>query len=164
MENLDPSSDSAPRERGLARLREMVRGLVRGGASPDKVAGAVALGAFWGIIPLVGTSSGCCFLSALALRLNHFLIQGVNYAMYPAQLLLLVPFIKVGGLFLGQAEAISVDDATWMERFLSWGRQGVLGWFLVAGPLAMILFWVLRGRLRKWPREAESPVPGGNHG
>lgn len=164
MDDAEQPTDSVPKERGLARVREMVRGLVRGGASPDKVAGAVALGAFWGMIPLVGTSSGCCFLSALALRLNHFLIQGVNYAVYPAQLLLLVPFIKVGGLFLGQADAVLLEDASWMERFLSWGRQGVLGWVLVAGPLALILFWVLRERLRRQSHEPEAALTGGNHG
>jgi uncharacterized protein (DUF2062 family) len=70
--------------------------LLRQGMSPEKIALTIALGSFLGIIPVLGSTVLLCTLAALVFRLNLPAIQAVNGAVYPLQLLLLVPFYKAG--------------------------------------------------------------------
>ena len=70
--------------------------LLKQGITPEKIALTVALGAFIGTIPMLGTTTILCTVVALALRLNLPAIQMVNGIVYPLQLILLIPFYRLG--------------------------------------------------------------------
>jgi len=86
-----------------------IANLLRQGITPEKIALTVALGAFIGTIPMLGTTTILCTVVALALRLNLPAIQMVNGVVYPLQLILLIPFYRLGAwLFRADASAITL--------------------------------------------------------
>lgn len=126
--------------------------LLRQGMSPRRLALCVAIGVVVGNIPILGVSSILCAGIALAFRLNLPAIQLVQAAMAPTQLLLIIPFVRLGervlhaprqplsitgGLGLvaqGAAHAIAaLGDAI---------LHAGLAWALVA-PAAVLLFYRL---------------------
>src|SRR5580658_2835463 len=73
------------------------------GISPRRLALTLALGFAVGCIPVVGIPTLVCAALALTLRLNLPAIQAANYVAMPLQLLLIVPFIKLGGWLLSSS-------------------------------------------------------------
>src|SRR5258708_12370940 len=78
------------------RLVRPILNLLRQGITPEKIALSVALGAALGVFPALGWSTALCAIAAIVLRLNLPAIQLVNYFVYPAQIVLLVPFFRCG--------------------------------------------------------------------
>jgi uncharacterized protein (DUF2062 family) len=70
--------------------------LLRQGMSPNRLALCVAIGVVVGNIPILGVSTLLCAAIALALRLNLAAIQLVQAAMAPTQVLLIIPFVRLG--------------------------------------------------------------------
>jgi uncharacterized protein (DUF2062 family) len=123
--------------------------LLRQGVSPDRLALCVAIGAVVGNIPILGISTVLCAVIALAFRLNLAVIQIVQAAMAPTQLLLIIPFVRLGEWILrASPQPLSVGDGL---ALLSHGagraivvlRDAILhagfAWVLVA-PFAVLLF------------------------
>ena len=71
------------------------------GITPRKLAITCAFGAVISIFPLFGTTTLLCFGIAIALRLNVAIIQLVNYLFAPVQIILILPFIKIGSDLFG---------------------------------------------------------------
>jgi uncharacterized protein (DUF2062 family) len=78
------------------RLVDPLLALLRQGISPRRLALCVAIAIVVGNIPILGVSTILCTLIALAFRLNLPAIQLVQAAMAPTQLLLLIPFVRLG--------------------------------------------------------------------
>lgn len=76
-------------------------GFIKTGTSPSKLALGMAWGVVLGIIPLIGINTLLCALVAFVFRINMGVIQLVNYFVYPLQLILFVPFIKLGIYLFG---------------------------------------------------------------
>lgn len=78
----------------------LAQALLRG-TSPQKLAVTCALGITFGLFPVWGTTTIVCFGVAAAFRLNVVVLQLVNYAISPIQILLMLPFIKGGSMLFG---------------------------------------------------------------
>ena len=88
-------------------LRQMQLGL-----SAERLALAVAIGVVVGNIPIFGASTFLCAAVALAFRLNQPAIQIAQAAMAPTQLLLIIPFVRLGEWLLrAPHRAISIKAA-----------------------------------------------------
>jgi len=70
--------------------------LLRQGISPERLALCVAIGVVVGNIPILGVSTILCTAIALSFRLNLPAIQLVQAAMAPTQILLIIPFVRLG--------------------------------------------------------------------
>lgn len=129
------------------------------GITPDKIALTLALGGVLGIFPILGATTALCALVGLWLRLNQPIIQLVNYLVYPAQIVLLLPFYRAGESLFGQPHVpiFSVTDLA--ERFAAgpWqflvdygmvGLYGIVVWLLVAPLLAAAVYFILRPLLK----------------
>jgi hypothetical protein len=71
-------------------------GLLKQGVSPDRLALCVAIGIVVGNMPILGLSAVLCAVIALVFRLNLPAIQLVQAAMAPTQLLLIIPYVRLG--------------------------------------------------------------------
>lgn len=122
---------------------------LRSGLAPRRLAFTLALGFAIGCIPLLGVTTGICALLALALRLNMPAIQAANWLAMPFQVLLLIPFLRLGqwlftnsslvfnrGQILSQIEAAPWRAARQMGSLLG---HGVLAWLLIATPALLLL-------------------------
>jgi uncharacterized protein (DUF2062 family) len=78
------------------RLLLPILALLRMGATPEKLAWSIAAGLIIGINPLLGSTTFVCLGAAFAFRLNVAASQLANHAAYPLEILLLVPFIRLG--------------------------------------------------------------------
>ena len=115
---------------------------------------SVAFGIGIGIFPVLGISTVLLTLLALGLRLNMPAIQLVNYLMYPLQLLLIIPFVRLGERVLGAApQPISIAGVrALIEHGLGQAiRQlsaalihATIGWLVIGPALIYLLFRVLK--------------------
>ena len=90
------------------RILAFFRNLITQGMNPHKIALTIALGTVLGLFPVLGVTTFLCALAAATLRLNHAVIQVVNYAVYPLQLVLIGGFYALGSRWLGDAGAVEV--------------------------------------------------------
>lgn len=124
------------------------------GLSPSRTALAVALGVWFGIVPIVIGSVAFCLLAAWALRLNHVVIQTANYAVFPLQLALMYPFLMLGArvmhgpsLTLSPAElSARLSDAPMalLNEFWWVGVNATLVWAALGLVVVPLLWFVLR--------------------
>jgi uncharacterized protein (DUF2062 family) len=70
--------------------------LLRMGATPHTLAWSIAVGMLVGINPMLGTTTVLCLAASFSLRLNVVASQIANHAMFPLELVLVVPFIRLG--------------------------------------------------------------------
>lgn len=135
----------------LAQLRQ--------GTTPEGIALTLALGGVLGIFPILGATTLLCAVAGVWLRLNQPTIQLVNYGVYPAQLLLLIPFYRAGETLFGAPPVPLVDVPELIARFtadpgrfvVDYGKVGLYGvavWALLAPLLATLIYLVLRDPLR----------------
>lgn len=75
---------------------EPLLALLKQGVSPSRLALSVALGIVIGNIPILGVSTIICAAIALIFRLNLPAIQIAQAAMAPSQILLIIPFVRLG--------------------------------------------------------------------
>jgi len=70
--------------------------VISSGESASRTAWTVALGFAVGMFPLLGVTTITCAIIARVLRLKQTAIQFGNYAALPFQILLIVPFLRLG--------------------------------------------------------------------
>lgn len=135
-------------------IRELIftffKKLLTQGMSPHKIALTVALGTALALFPVLGVTTFLCALAAVALRLNHAVIQVVNYAVYPLQLALIGGFYALGSRWFGDvgtAEAVAALPTLLRDDF--WGGlmamkqlvfHAVVVWLVISLLLVMVLY------------------------
>jgi uncharacterized protein (DUF2062 family) len=70
--------------------------LLRMGATPRSLAWSIAVGLLIGLNPIIGTTTILCLSAAVPFRLNVVASQIANHAMFPLELALVIPFIRLG--------------------------------------------------------------------
>lgn len=135
-----------------ARVVDPIVSLLRMGLTPKKVAWSVALGVVVGVFPALGWTSMVGLLLGLLFRLNQPALQAANYAVYPLQFLLLIPFYQLGaGLFSAPLPAQDARDVVAIiDRGLPFAIQvlwtttwhAIVVWCALA-PLATLTIYVV---------------------
>jgi uncharacterized protein (DUF2062 family) len=94
------------------RIFKPLLALLSAGLAPDRLALCVAIGVVVGNIPILGVSSLLCAAIALGFRLNLPAIQIVQAAMAPTQILLIIPFVRLGEWILrSPRQSLSIKEA-----------------------------------------------------
>ena len=132
--------------------------MLRQGTTPDAIALSIALGFVLGLFPLLGLPTLLCAVAAAVLRLNAPAIQAVNYLVYPLQLALLAPFARLGGFIFGPAGkpfaphlSALLHAGVWrlVQVFGGFAAHAVAGWFCIAVPVGLMLYFVVARALRR---------------
>jgi len=79
-----------------SRIREPLIGLLKQGIAPQRLALSVAIGIVVGNMPILGVSTVLCAAIAIGFRLNLPAIQIAQAAMAPVQIVLIIPFVRLG--------------------------------------------------------------------
>lgn len=133
-------------------MQAKLTGWLSSGLAPRQLAFTLALGFAIGCIPLLGVTTAICAVLAIALRLNMPVIQAANWVAMPVQVVLLIPFLRLGQwLFRGQTLPfnpaqflVQIESAPW-HAFLQMNSlfgHALLAWLITAGP-ALVLMTVL---------------------
>jgi uncharacterized protein (DUF2062 family) len=154
MERLSPKSI---KRNAAAWLRE--------GISPRRLALTLALGFAIGCIPVVGVPTVLCLGLALALRLNLPAIQVANYLAMPLQLMLIVPFVRMGGWLLAWGGQTPAKQAMlrhapfeFLSQMTRLAGHALLAWILMAIPAVLLMTATLTLMLRRIPALNQDPV------
>ncbi len=134
------------------RLLDPLRAQLTRGVTPGKLSLSLALGAGLGVLPVLGTTTVVCAVAAAALRLNQPAVQAANYLVYPLQLALYLPFLRLGThLFGGSPISVSMaqlraqlaaDLPGTVGRYAAANLRAIAAWALVV-PLAVALLQLL---------------------
>ncbi len=145
--------DSVRMKAAAAIVDQLTQGL-----SPDRVAMTVAVGLCIAIIPIVGVTTILSFAAAWALRLNQPVIQFINWTSYPLQLLLILPFIRMGErLFHAPRLRLSVAELVAFAKTDPWGAIATLwttlwhaatAWAILTPFLGILIFFAARPLIR----------------
>lgn len=136
----------------MQRVQNSLIGWLKSGMAPRQLAFTLALGFAIGCIPLLGVTTAICALLAFTLRLNMPVIQAANWVAMPLQVVLLIPFLRLGQwLFRGQTIAFNrvqmlgqIEAAPWhaFVQMSSLFGHALLAWLITAGP-ALVLMTIL---------------------
>lgn len=141
------------------KLWEPVRGQLKQGLSPEGLAWSLCLALACATCPVIGATTLLCIGVGAAFRLNHPVMQVVNYLSYPVQLALLIPFWRLGeqlfaaprldlhlSAILGMLKASPAGAIRfyWAEVW-----HGAVAWLLVAAPSACLAALALTPLLRR---------------
>ncbi len=150
------------------RLLTPLKQLLNEGLTAEKMAKALAAGFVLGMTPMLGISTVIAVMVATVFKLNQVAIQIANYAAYPAQILMFIPFIRFGEWLFGlETTAINPSDIVTMfsDDFQSsvqgYGRSllaGWLAWLMAAVPLALLIRWPLEKLLIKYFSRSEVQI------
>ncbi|KPJ77127.1 MAG: hypothetical protein AMJ54_08905 [Deltaproteobacteria bacterium SG8_13] len=123
-----------------------------------------------GVFPVLGTTTILCAVAALLFRLNLPLIQLVNYAVYPLQIILLGPFYAAGSWLFGSRLPVefgrqliaSMQTDLW-ESLLQLGSltlYAISAWLLIS-PAIVLSLWGLSkpalGKVQSVVQKAQHP-------
>lgn len=135
------------------RILDPLLALLKQGMEPKRLALCVAIGIVIGNIPILGVSSILCTLIALLFRLNLPAIQIVQWAMAPTQVLLIIPFVRLGEWLLRaphQALSIKAGLALIAQGaghaiLVLWDAiiHAGFAWLLIAPFVAFLLYKIL---------------------
>ena len=152
------------------RVIQPVLDQLRQGLTPSEIALAIGLGFVLSVPPVLGSTMILCALAAFLLRLNQPVIQTVNFAVYPLQLGLLVPFVRLGEWLFGSPRTpLSPGLILSMARTNLFGTiatfwtaiwHGVVAWAIVTPPVGLALFLAVRPVLERAARRmGRSEIP-----
>jgi hypothetical protein len=142
--------------------------LLRQGITPQKIALSIALGMILGVTPVLGSTTLLCFSAAALLRLNLPAIQLINFLVYPLQVALLIPFLKMGQSVFGATAATpTLAQIVELTRYSAWTAirtfwsmtmHALVVW-LVLGSLALpLLYWILANALNRLRTSKEAEI------
>lgn len=161
------------------RLFEPLLALLRAGLTPSSLALSVAIGIVVGNIPILGVSTILCTAIALASRLNLPAMQISQAVMAPTQILLIIPFVRLGEwITRAPRQPLSLKQGLALIEHGGWHAvvvlrdaivHGGIAWALVAPIAAYLLYRILtpiftragaqarRGPPRSVPAAAANP-------
>ncbi|RKD87842.1 DUF2062 domain-containing protein [Mangrovibacterium diazotrophicum] len=126
-------------------------------ASPKQTALSVTIGFYAGIFPVFGLTTALCVLMTILFRANHLISVAVNLLVAPLQMLLIVPFVKVGLAILNPDTKPSFQTAddlfALLEQSESWYFLfqsligGVICWAIFSSATAFPTYRLLRRRI-----------------
>lgn len=151
------------------KLSDPLLALLKRGLSPHDLALAAVVSLGLAINPIIGSTTVLCLIAGRLLRLNHLVMQTVNYLAYPLQFILLVPFVRLGEFMTG-AEALPLSPSLLIDEFQKsfWGFvakfglayiHGLLGWVLVVPVTCLGLYFFLVRLFRRFDPPNTSPAP-----
>ncbi|MCX2739404.1 DUF2062 domain-containing protein [Pontibacter anaerobius] len=135
------------------RLVQPVSNLLRQGMTPRSLSATVAVGSVIGVVPAFGITTLLSTAVAARFRLNIAATVLVSYLVQPLQLLLAIPFIRLGisvfglgELRLSLSEMQAMFRADWLDAISKlWmaNLAGIAAWALLAIPTGAALYFIL---------------------
>ncbi len=152
----------------LKKIKDVIKGQLTMGATPEKLSQSFIWGVLIGIFPLLGTTTSLSALAAWIFKLNHIVIQALNYAVYPIQLLMIPIYIKIVDLFfdvgyvplrpdliLNQFKASPVE---FFKQYSLIGVYAIMVWAIFSTALYFVLYPVTLKAVKKFKKEKSNEL------
>lgn len=133
-------------------LKDKTTALLKQGLTPKELSQSIIVSGLISIIPILGMSTFMITTISLKRKLNLPIMISLSYLMWPVQILLIIPFIRVGEfIFALPQNHHTVDEiiSSFQNSFFITLRQlsfellcGLGGWLFTAVPAAIGIYWV----------------------
>ena len=143
----------------LYKVRNKIKALLLKGVTRQKLALTIATGSIVGVFPIIGTTTIMASLAAFGLGLNQAFIQIVNYTVYPLQLLLFIPFLKMGNAvfqltphkvnFQRLFELMQTDTLFAIGQFSHILIAAILLWLTLSIPFSILIYYLSLRYIRR---------------
>lgn len=150
-----------PEIRGLRKIMSLLN--IQTGNSRQQAV-SLTVGFYLALFPVLGFTTLLGFVVSIIFKLNHLIIQGLNFALSPLQFLLIYPFMNFGSwLFLNRQfdvqmffirNGLFTFDYDSIYKVIKILAGGVVVWsvvFITTGPilcLSLIIVLNRRNRLK----------------
>ncbi|MDN5204788.1 DUF2062 domain-containing protein [Fulvivirgaceae bacterium BMA10] len=134
------------------KLVQPLFGYLKQGITPKKLALTTGLGVIFGLFPVVGSTTILCSLLAIVFRLNLAAINLVNFFVYPLQIVLIIPLIKLGEFLFGVNpmpysvdEVFALFEKDVLLAFKTFGFANLVGigaWLMLAIPIFVMVYFI----------------------
>jgi uncharacterized protein (DUF2062 family) len=131
----------------IKTLKDKITALFKQGLSPIHLSQSIIVSGALSIIPILGVSTFILTTLSLKKKLNLPIMIAISYLMWPIQILLIIPFIRVGEFIFSvpstqhtAEEIITSFQNNFFETlsYLSFELLcGLGGWFLTVVPLSI---------------------------
>ncbi|WP_396170709.1 DUF2062 domain-containing protein [Flavobacterium sp.] len=136
----------------LNRAKEKTTALLKQGLTPKELSQSIIVSGLISTIPILGVSTFMITTVSLKRKLNLPIMISLSYLMWPVQILMIIPFIRVGEFIFSvprnhhtAEEIISSFQNSFFQTlsYLSFELLcGLGGWLLTAVPFAIGVYWV----------------------
>jgi uncharacterized protein (DUF2062 family) len=120
-------------------------------------------------MPVLGITTLVALALSVALRLNHVAMVAANYAAYPLQILLFIPFFKLGAwLTRGRSIPFTLEQiqaelsaGVWptIVRYADANARALVAWLVLAPLATWLLTLVFRKMLERLPLPRVDEAP-----
>jgi uncharacterized protein (DUF2062 family) len=142
-----------------ARVVAPVVHLLQMGATPERLAWSLAVGAVIGLNPIVGSTTLVCLLIAFIFRLNLIASQITNHLCFPLQLALVVLYLRAGEVLFhtgpppipAGAMLHHMRRHPWptLHMMWTWEWHALVVWLVAAAVLTPLLAAIFRHPLQR---------------
>jgi hypothetical protein len=134
------------------KVKDKTTALLKQGLTPKELIQSVIVSGLISIIPILGVSTFMITTISLKSKLNFPLMIALSYLMWPVQILMIIPFIRIGEFIF----SVSPNHYT-VEEFVSSFQNsffqtlsrlsfellcGLGGWLLTAVPISVGIYGV----------------------
>ena len=136
----------------INKVKAKTTALFKQGLSPKELSQSLIVSGLISTIPILGVSTFMITTVSLKRKLNLPVMISLSYLMWPIQILLIIPFIRVGEFIFSvprnhhtAEEIISSFQNSFFQTVSQLSFEllcGLGGWFLTAVPLAVGIYWV----------------------
>jgi uncharacterized protein (DUF2062 family) len=135
------------------KVKDPLLAEIKKGITAKELALASAVSLAIAVNPFIGTTTLLCLLAGKVFRLNHVVMQTINYFSYPLQIALIIPWIRLGEKLTGsEAQVIEISQmkaefsqsfANFVSKFCQLGMHALLGWLVVVPWATWIVYRIL---------------------
>lgn len=126
----------------LKKIKQTIFNELAKGLTPKKIAQSLSFGIIIGIFPLLGLTTLLAFIIGHAFKLNHAILQSVNYVMYPIQIILIPIYIKFAAYILSIPDVPIRPDII-IKLFISSPWNFIRKYSIVA--VGELIIWTIVG-------------------
>ena len=136
----------------LNKAKEKITTHLKQGLTPRELCQSIIVSGLISTIPILGV--GTIMLTAVSLKrkLNLPIMISFGYLLWPIQILLIIPFIRVGEFIFsvprnhyGVEEIISSFQSSFFQTLSQLSFEllcGLAGWLVTAVPIATGIYWI----------------------
>lgn len=132
--------------------KEKTTALLKQGLTPKELSQSIIVSGLISTIPILGVSTFMITTVSLKRKLNLPVMISLSYLMWPIQILLIIPFIRVGEFIFSVPrhhhtveEIIGSFQSSFFQTLSQLSFEllcGLGGWLLTAVPIAVGIYWV----------------------
>ena len=144
------------------KVKDPLLAELKQGITAKELAAASAVSLAIAVNPFIGTTTILCLLAGKFFRLNHVVMQIINYFSYPLQIALIIPWIRLGEKLTGsESQVIEFNQmkaefaqsfGNFVSKFCEIGFHAFLGWLAIIPWATWIIYKILVPLFRRFTR------------